>query len=760
MASTLTIPGVQVRTEFEPAPVLPGATGVLGIVGITEQGPLIPTPVATFGDFIQTFGGSSRYTMPELRTAFTNGVSMAYVARIAPGKGTAAAATLNDEDGSGIVRVQARGPGRWGNQLAVRVTQIKTITGLGIKYVNLDVLQAGNVIETHQNLVFDPSSPNYFFDKVNRASSAIVVTDAVFGLNLPNSSVAQPLAAAGPVAATATLAGGGSGVVTVTAKAPGEAGNGLGVRVRDGRGTLALNGAGNAPSITLTARAPGAAAAAGVTVTVGVAPLTITVVSAAGTRNYTGPFAKPADIVAAMANDPDVVATAAPGNTLPGALNATALSAAVDVDVVQAGGDTLTYAGQTSLDTIAAVDDPLVTFAKVAGKTALPDPTDDVALAGGRTNAPALFLTDGVNAQPLLELLKASNDVGDVSVKVTRGTSTLDNATPVVALDVLVGGVLTEQYANLTMDPESDTYLPLALQSSNVLRARDLYVAGHSTAFPAGTARPVALSGGTSPSVADYQTALENLESAEPVDLVIASVNGQLDDPGVLAVQQAVVAHCTKMADVARNRIGIGSVTASQQNNVPAMLDHADGVRSDYFVLTAPAGSEGAFTGLLGLQDYFQSPTFKTIAAPDFPPGTYTDAQLTQLIDGNVVAINMKHGLGIIVIKGLLTSGRQINVQRTANKAVRDVKAICDVYIGLLNNDGARNALKQQITAMFLQMQRDGAIVPSTDGLSPAFGVDVYATQADFAEGIVRVDVSMRPVRAIDYIYCTLFVKN
>jgi hypothetical protein len=237
-------------------------------------------------------------------------------------------------------------------------------------------------------------------------------------------------------------------------------------------------------------------------------------------------------------------------------------------------------------------------------------------------------------------------------------------------------------------------------------------------------------------------------------------VNGQLNDAGVVAVQQAVVAHCTKMADVARNRIGIGSVTASQSKSVPAMLDHADNVRSDYFVLTSPAGSEGAFAGLLGRQDYFQSPTFKTISAPDFPPGTYTDAQLTQLINGNVVTINMKHGLGIIVIKGLLTSGRQINVQRTANKAVRDVKAICDVYIGLLNNEGARNALKQQITAMFLQMQRDGAIVPSTDGLSPAFGVDVYATQADFAQGIVRVDVAMRPVRAIDYIYCTLFVKN
>jgi len=99
-------------------------------------------------------------------------------------------------------------------------------------------------------------------------------------------------------------------------------------------------------------------------------------------------------------------------------------------------------------------------------------------------------------------------------------------------------------------------------------------------------------------------------------------------------------------------------------------------------------------------------------------------------------------------------------VQRVANKAVRDVKAIADVYIGLLNNDGTRNALLQQVTAMFLQMERDGAIVPSTDGKDPSFKVAVYSTQADFDNGIVRIDIAMRPVRAIDYIYATILVQN
>jgi hypothetical protein len=202
------------------------------------------------------------------------------------------------------------------------------------------------------------------------------------------------------------------------------------------------------------------------------------------------------------------------------------------------------------------------------------------------------------------------------------------------------------------------------------------------------------------------------------------------------------------MADVARNRIGLGSVTASETGAVGAIVDHANDVRSDHFVLSAPARSEAAVAGLLGRQDYFQSPTFKTIASLD------------ALINENVAVVNERRRVGTIVVKGILTSGRQINVQRTANKAVRDVKAIADKYIGLLNNEGGRNALKQQITALLLQMERDGALVPSTDGKDPAFSVDVYSTQADFANGIVRVDIALRPVRAIDFVYATLLVKN
>jgi hypothetical protein len=58
-----------------------------------------------------------------------------------------------------------------------------------------------------------------------------------------------------------------------------------------------------------------------------------------------------------------------------------------------------------------------------------------------------------------------------------------------------------------------------------------------------------------------------------------------------------------------------------------------------------------------------------------------------------------------------------------------------------------------------IRMEREEAIVPSTDMTEPAFMVDVYSSQLDFAQGIVRVDLAIRPVRAIDYIYATINVQ-
>lgn len=761
MASALIIPGVQVKTEFEPSPALPGPTGILGVVGVADRGPVLPTSVGGFGEFLELFGPGSRYTMPEVLGAFANGISRAVIARIEPGHALKASIDLLDDDGEKVATLEARAEGVWANHLSVRVSQVKALSGKGIKYINFETLLDGQSIETLNSLVMDEESPNYLFDRINRQSKVLVAFDPLFQKGLPATIAKIALTDVESQAAFTTLKVGASDVVRVEAKRAGKQGNLSGVVVSDGQAGLILSGVGDVPSLEVAARKAGAEGT-GIRVSIsagGPDSVNLVITPAAGGPRVLGPFTTVNGLLAGVQNDPDVLVTAR-GDILPLIMASTALVRRVTLDVVTEGRDTATYANLADLAAISGISDPLVKFAIVGAATQLPDVTLGVNLKAGRNKGPALPLTDGVSAEPLLEIVPAPGVNGKLEVSITQGISTIDKLTGVINLAVYQDDELIESYRDLTMDPDDFNYLPEVLAASALIRAHDMFVRSRSTSLPKHMARPEKLTGGTSPPADAYQSALDRLELAEEVDLVIASVANQLDDGGIKSIHQLVAAHCTKMADVACNRIGLGSVTAAESSSIPAILDHADDVRSDYFVLSAPAGSEAAFAGLLGRQDYFQSPTFKTIAAPGEAVGRYSTSQLEKLITGNVLVINEKRGLGIIVIKGLLTSGRQVNVQRIANKAVREVKAISDKYIGLLNNEGARNSLRQQIIALLLQMARDGALVPSTDGKDPAFFVNVYSTQADFANGIVRIDIAIRPVRAIDYIYATILVKN
>jgi len=767
MASALIVPGVQVKTEFEPAPVLPGATGILGLAGVTDYGPIEPKPVGSFGELVSLFGPATRYTMPEARAAFANGVMQIVVARTAPGRGLKASTLLLDDENEAVATLEARAEGTWGNNLAARVRQVRTLSGTGIKYANLELLLDGNVVETLANLVMDEINPNYLFAQVNAQSRLVVAYDPLFEKELPATLARTALAALPASSAFALLSIGNTDVVRVEAKRAGQNGNKSAIRVDEGHYGLTLLGAGSAPSIDISASASGVR---GVDIRVAitdVAPngvnVVISVTSPDPSNRTFGPFADVDALVAGMMEVTDVV-VAKTGDALPAVIAATPLARRVTVELVTEGRETATFADLPDLVAVEAISNRIVSFLIVGGATALPDATGGTPLKGGRNAGNALQLLGDNSPEPLLQLEPIQTAEGSVAVEVSQGVSTLDNATGVFTLSIFLDDALVETHSNLTMDPDDPNYLPDVLQESALLRGTDLFVRSRSTNLPRTSARAQAFTGGTSPLVDDYQEALDRLESADEVDLVIASCANQLDGAGVRSVHQAVAAHCAKMAAPARNRIGLGSVTGDatsrRETRVDAILDHADDVRSDAFILTTPAGSEAAVAGLLSLQDYFRSPTFKNVLALGVEAGAYSDAELDQLVGGDVLVVNKKRGLGNIVVKGILTSGRQINVQRTANKAVRDVKAIADVYIGLLNNEGNQNALRQQITALFLQMTRDGALVPSTDGTDPPFKIDVYSTQADFANGIVRIDIAIRPVRAIDFIYATILVQN
>lgn len=272
------------------------------------------------------------------------------------------------------------------------------------------------------------------------------------------------------------------------------------------------------------------------------------------------------------------------------------------------------------------------------------------------------------------------------------------------------------------------------------------------------------LGGGADPSFLDYEAALSQLESEEDIDLVAASIHSWKDKSFAQKIYAAIESHCNVMSQNCFNRIGFGQAPPSalystQKEEVDFICKQTNTLNSDRFVYVAPHGALGSVVGLVGNLNYYQSPTFKTLSGLTTLERKYSPSSLKKLLVANILALEIKKGRGIIIEKGISTSSEQISVQRVADRSVRGTKMIGDLFIGTLNNINGRSALREKITEFFLQMEKDGGIVPSADESDPAYKVDVYATDDDISKGIVRVDIAVRPVRAIDYIYGTILVR-
>ena len=315
-------------------------------------------------------------------------------------------------------------------------------------------------------------------------------------------------------------------------------------------------------------------------------------------------------------------------------------------------------------------------------------------------------------------------------------------------------GVTFEVWDNLTMDASSDMYLANVLNAnSELVSAKDLTKPAKPPKSPLPAFVEQTLSGGATaqPKLKDFEAALEMLEMEEDVDLVSACDSW---DPKVHAL---VDAHCQNMCKDAKNRIGIGTVGPGEA--VEDIVKRTETLASDRFVIVAPYGVSGAVGGLISKLNYYDSPTFKAITGVADLEARYTPAQLMELLKAGMLALEARKGRGIIIEKGISTDKEQVSVTRIADHAVRGARNVCENFIGTLNTPGGRTALREKLTEFFMTMEREESIVPSVDGEEPPFLVDVYSSQLDFAQGIVRTDLAVRPVRAMDYIYATITVQ-
>lgn len=343
-----------------------------------------------------------------------------------------------------------------------------------------------------------------------------------------------------------------------------------------------------------------------------------------------------------------------------------------------------------------------------------------------------------------------------LSVKITR-RKTLDGK-DVFDLAIMQGQDTLEFLRNMTKAPVNDA---ASVKDPAVDQVSQL-VTAQASAGGMPTEGSYQFTIGADASADGIRNAIEALNSEPEVDMVMVSLQDMSDRAKVARVYGDVISHCQRMSAISQGRIGFGQTPppgANAAQDIQAWVELANNLRSDRFVLLAPWGTAGAVAGMVGSLDYFQSPTFKTVGGLTTLSRKLAVEEQITLLNGNIVPVANMRDRGTIVIRGLTTDGDQISVRRVADRAVRGVKLIGNLFIGRLNNETGRGALKQKLTEFLVQMERDGAIVPSVDGKQPSFALDVYSTESDFSQGIVRVNLAVRPVRAIDYIYATVLVQ-
>ena len=209
-------PGVYVEeVPSGPRPVEGVGTSTTGIVGQTERGPMTPRLVTNWGQFRRWYGDvvsvATSFTPFAVRGLFENGGVRLFVARVTRSDAVTAVLDLATATAQ-LLRVEAMGPGAWGNRLFVRVMAGSRTDNAGnpagfritVLYYRtapnpfVDPLNPANIgnpnrvdpdaIEDYDDLSADPLDGNYVLTRVNSNSTLIHVdfTNTAIAAAAPN----------------------------------------------------------------------------------------------------------------------------------------------------------------------------------------------------------------------------------------------------------------------------------------------------------------------------------------------------------------------------------------------------------------------------------------------------------------------------------------------------------------------------------------------------------------------------------------------
>jgi Phage tail sheath C-terminal domain len=295
---------------------------------------------------------------------------------------------------------------------------------------------------------------------------------------------------------------------------------------------------------------------------------------------------------------------------------------------------------------------------------------------------------------PLTAMIATNLTKGDSGVKagVTEFTAGLD--------------LLTEQNAHIIVTPGQDSDPMIAALTAHVKNASTDKIR-HERIGIAGSAA--------------------NKTSGDQIKAIEASLN-KLDDPRMIYTAPGI-----RVTDAAK-------AVAATKAGGPA----------DPTVVLPGSYTAAAIAGLLSSFDPQVSPTNKTLPLGDLET-IFNSAELQQLVLDRVMVIEQRNGFRIV--KGITTNDgafRQVTTVRIVDYAKFGIRSAAEPFIGLLNNDRVRKALKGAING-FLAGMVDDEMLESYD-------LDVSATRDQEIRGIAQVALTLRPTFSIDFIKVVMFL--
>ena len=251
-----------------------------------------------------------------------------------------------------------------------------------------------------------------------------------------------------------------------------------------------------------------------------------------------------------------------------------------------------------------------------------------------------------------------------------------------------------------------------------------------------------------------YVNGLSVLEN-ELVNIVL--VAGQ--DISNKEVTTALKGHLKTTSGIKRERIGL--LGSDGVDDLDKIKGHNND--SDRLIFVAPGivsrdkNLSGAYTaaaiaGLISSLPVQTSPTNKVLTIEGISK-KFTSSQLEALVNARVMAVENREGYR--VVKGITTATNsawhQITTRRIVDYAIYGVRSGSNPYIGKLNNDRVRGAMKATLDAFLTRMVENEALI--------SYELEVTATRAQQIAGEAIVTMKVRPTFSIDFIKVTMYLE-